>query len=195
MEVSMHVYKITNLVNWKIYVGQHSGDDLQAYFKHCFRHAWTCPDEKPYLYNAFRKYGEDAFVIESLVRPIDKQQMDALEIFFIRVLETQNREIGYNITAGGGGRLGTKRPHTDEEKAHMSEVMTGRKVTWGDKISAAQKGRSFTPEHIAALKAGQKGCKKPPRSPEHLRKIGENARARWAKKKAAECQIPYSKTV
>jgi group I intron endonuclease len=189
----MHVYAITNKINQKLYIGQHGGEDLQAYLRKRMKAALRGANNSPHLYNAFRKYGENAFEICSLVNPIDKPQMDALEIFFIRTFETQNPDIGYNLIAGGGGALGYL--HTDEEKAHMSEVMTGREVTWGDKISAAQKGRPLTPEHIAALKAGQKGCKKPPRSPEHLRKIGENKKAWWAKKKAAECQIPYSKTV
>jgi group I intron endonuclease len=162
----------------------HSKDDLQAYLRYNVRHALANSGNKTYLYRAIRKYGPEAFSIKSLVRAVDKDQMDALEIFFIRTLETQNPEIGYNITAGGGGRLGTKRPHTEAEKAHMKEVMTGRNVTWGDKISATQKGKTLTPEHIAALKIGQKGCKKPPRSPEHLRKISENSKARWAKLKA-----------
>ena len=31
--------------------------------------------------------------------------------------------------------------HTESYKDHMREVMTGRKVTWGDKISAAKRGK------------------------------------------------------
>lgn len=180
----MHVYAIQNRVNDKIYVGQHAGDDLQRYLAHNIRHALANIGNKTYLYNAIRKYGGDAFSIRSLVQAVDKDQLDSLEIFFIRTLETQNPEIGYNITAGGGGRLGITRPHTYAEKEHMSEVMKGREITWGDKISAAQKGKTLTPEHIAALKVGQKGCKKPPRSLEHRQKIREHRKLWWANKKA-----------
>lgn len=173
----MHVYAITNSVNGKIYVGQHCHDDLQAYLRHNIRHALANARTKTRLYNAIRKYGTDAFSIRSLISNIEGlSQLNALEIFFIRTLETQDDEIGYNITAGGGGQLGTSRPHTEEQKTRMSEIMTGREVTWGDKISAAQKGRKFTPEHIAALKAGQKGCKKPNRTREHSRKLLESRR-------------------
>jgi len=185
----MHVYAIQNRVNDKIYVGQHAGDDLQRYLAYNIRHALANSGNKTYLYNAIRKYGGDAFFIKSLVEAIDKEQMDALEIFFIRTLETQNPEIGYNITAGGGGRLGTKRPHTEFEKVHMSEVMTGRKVTWADKISVAQKGRKFTPEHIAALRAGQRGCHKPPRTAEHIRHLMESRKQKAAERRA-QCQNP-----
>jgi len=164
----MHIYAITNVANGKIYVGQHSKDDLPAYLAYNIRAA-------------------DAFVIRSLVCPIDKEQMDKLEMFFIRTLETQDDSVGYNITAGGGGRLGIKRLHTQEEKDHMSQVMMGREITWADKISASQKNRPLTPGHVAALKLGQKGCKKPPRSPEHCEKIRENKKKWWAERKGGTC--------
>jgi group I intron endonuclease len=179
----MHIYCITNLVNNKIYIGQHAYEDLQAYFKHCIRHAMNNSGNKTYLYRAIRKYGEDAFVCESILRVDTKEQMDEWEIFFIMLLGTQNPEIGYNIASGGSGCLGVSHPHTQEEKEKLRAAMTGRKVTWADKISIAQKGRPLTPEHIAALKVGQRGCKKPPRSLEHKQKISENKRLWWAKKK------------
>jgi group I intron endonuclease len=181
----MHIYAITNTVNDKIYVGQHAGDSLPAYLAYNIRAALAGRGNKLFLYRAIRKYGPEAFVIKSLAQPLDKEQMDRLEIFFIRVLETQNDTIGYNITAGGGGRLGVKRPHTQEEKNRIGDAIRGRVVTWGNKISAAQKGRTFTPEHVAALRAGQKGKKKR-RSPEHSRKISENKKKWWADKKAKE---------
>lgn len=179
----MHIYCITNLVNGKIYIGQHAKDDLQAYFKHCARHAMNDSGNKTYLYNAIRKYGPESFVCESMIRVDTKEQMDYWEIFFIMLLETQNDSIGYNITSGGGGRLGTTYSHTEEHKDHIRQLMTGRVCTWADKISAAQKGRPLTPEHIAALKVGQRGCKKSERSLEHRQKISDNKKLWWAKRK------------
>ena len=35
----MHVYLIQNIVNGKIYIGQHAGDDLEMYWKHNIRAA------------------------------------------------------------------------------------------------------------------------------------------------------------
>jgi len=185
----MHIYAVTNTANGKIYIGQHSGDDLPVYLARNIRAALPGRGNKLFLYRAIRKYGAEAFVIRSLVCPCDKEQMDMMEKFFIRTLETQNDSIGYNITAGGGGRLGTKRPHTQAEKDHMSLVMKDRVVTWGDKIAASQAGRKFTPEHIAALKLGQTGCKKS-RSQEHCEKIRENKKRWWAERKAmgGSCQ-------
>jgi group I intron endonuclease len=112
-------------VNWKIYVGQHGGDDLQAYFEMNLRAAFrpSAEHHKPALYRAIKKYGAEAFMIESLVCPIDKEQMDALETYFIRVFETQNPKIGYNISPGGGmGGL-----FTPEHRKAISEAQRGKK--------------------------------------------------------------------
>jgi group I intron endonuclease len=146
---------------------------------------------KLFLYRAIRKYGPENFVIHSLCQPLDKEGLDLFEIAYIKLFGTQNDELGYNITAGGGGRLGTKNPHSQEFKDNMSERLAGktRPKEWGDNISKAQKGKTLTPEHIAALKAGQKGCKKPPRTEEHKRRLVESRLVnRLAKQKLLEVQ-------
>lgn len=95
------MYKITNVRDGKFYVGQHVKDDLTAYLKYnahiAIRLGYT---DKPRLYNALRKYGRESFIIESLVCPVSKEQMDMLEEFFIRTCESQNPAIGYNIAKG-----------------------------------------------------------------------------------------------
>jgi group I intron endonuclease len=148
MGVSMHVYKITNIVNDKIYVGQHGGDDLQAYLAlNCGRAlGGSRQNDKPLLYRAIRKYGREAFSIESLVRPIDKDQTNKLEKFFIRTLEAQNPEIGYNLTEGGTGGATRFGPHAPEaiEKMHL-----------------AQMGKPKSPEHRKNLSVARTGVPNP----------------------------------
>lgn len=152
-------------------------------------HAVRGAGNRLYLNRAVRKYGEDSFVITPLAqlptmeKELARRQLDALEIFFIRTLDSRSPDIGYNITAGGGGQLGRKRPHTEAHKKLMSRLMRGRKITWADKLSASQKGRQFSPEHKAKLANSQKGIPKPPRSEEHRRKISENKKKWWAERK------------
>jgi hypothetical protein len=61
----MHIYCITNLVNGKIYIGQHKGDNLEKYLrrkkndKRCSR-----------IYGAINKYGLENFKIQSLKQEI-----------------------------------------------------------------------------------------------------------------------------
>jgi group I intron endonuclease len=125
----MHIYAITNAVNDKIYIGQHSGDDLPAYLALQFHRAISegRGNDKPLLYRAIRKYGPEAFVISSLVCPCDKEQMNALEKFFIRTLDSRDLEIGYNLAEGGlGGATCNGRKNTQHQIDVITAYMTGR---------------------------------------------------------------------
>jgi group I intron endonuclease len=160
----MHVYCITNTVNGKIYIGQHVGDDLEWYLRQNVCRAIRRNTAKPHLFSAIRKYGADKFVIRSLVCPIDKDQMSKLEIFFIRVLETRDREIGYNLTDGGDGQHGNGKPHTEEWKKNNSRLHKGRKkpprsLEWRAKQSQIQSGKPKSEEfkkHLREVRTGWK---------------------------------------
>lgn len=180
----MHVYIITNKVNNKVYVGQHVGENLEKYLRHNIRHALNNSGNKTYLYRAIRKYGGDVFSIRSLVYCNDKPQMDTLEKVWIAECDSRDPNIGYNITAGGGGRLGIHRLHTEEEKRKIGDAHRGRPHSEEHckNLSLSQIGRKFSEEHKAALRAGQIGKSKY-RSPEHCNKISELKRQWWAKKK------------
>jgi group I intron endonuclease len=180
----MYVYVITTTVNDKVYVGQHCGNDLDAYLRHNIRHALNNSGDKPHLYNAIRKYGPESFKIRPLCYCNDKEQMDVLEKVWIAECSSNNPDFGYNITAGGGGVLGVSNPHTEETKLKMSLSRKGKPKTaeWSKKIGDSQRGRPFTEEHKAALRMGQIGKKKS-RSPEHCEKIRQNKLLWWAKKK------------
>ena len=180
----MHVYLIQNVVTGKCYVGQHAGEDLDAYWKHNVRAALGNRGNKLFLYRAIRKYGPENFTIKTIHKPTSVEDMTNAEIAYIKFFGTQNDERGYNITAGGPGRLGTTTICSDETRAKMSATRTGKPKSeeWSKKIGDSQRGRSLTAEHVAALKAGQKGCKKPPRTAEHIKNMIESrTRNRLAK--------------
>lgn len=121
----MQVYQITNHINGKIYVGLHGKDDLQAYLAENGVRANrpSAANLKPLLFRAIRKYGIENFSIKSLVRPVDTDQMRHLEIFFIKVLDSRNPEVGYNLACGGsGGATTLGRKHRPESIVKMSEA-------------------------------------------------------------------------
>ncbi len=121
----MYVYLVTNKINGKRYIGQHSGDDLNQYWNHCVAAALRCKQDKPHLYNAVRKYGVINFEIVPLVIVKSKQEMDKYEIGLIRALDTR-RPNGYNLTDGGDGQLG--RSPSEETRRKISETKKSQKL-------------------------------------------------------------------
>lgn len=181
----MHVYVITNLVNSKIYVGQ-TCQNLDRYLRSDVTRALlNGEDRKPHLYNAIRKYGEAAFVIRSLVEAFDKEQADKLEQFFIRTLETQDKKIGYNIAAGGSGSFGYTRTFSDEHRAKLAAIWTGRKHTEAtkEKMRLASIGKPKSAEHRAKLSKAKMGIKMGPFSEEHRSNMSIAAIAAHARRR------------
>lgn len=95
----MWVYKITNLVNNKGYVGITTNLKLR-WMAH--RKAYNYPYIKNPLYSAMRKYGLDNFKFEVIRDDINSmEELGNLERFYIRQLNTHVTQHGYNLTWGG----------------------------------------------------------------------------------------------
>ena len=168
----MIVYKITNKINGKMYVGQTS----QPLMKRWNRHKSPLNHRRhSYLYNAICKHGSDNFSVDALVVVGSKQEMDFYEREFIKVLDLRNPDKGYNLTDGGGGMLGFKLSEetklrmaqhikTDDHRKHISESKLGNKSRLGKqhseetkkKMSEAAEGRVFSEEHRRNLSVARR---------------------------------------
>jgi len=154
----MIIYKITNIVNSKIYVGQTIGS---LYDRWCGHKSETKRGYKYPLYQAFVKYGIDNFTVELLeTLPINSTQedLDNREKWWIATLQTLSPK-GYNLDVGGRGRgrfseetlrkmslakIGKKRkPYSKETCQRLSVVNKGKKMSEEAKrnMSKASKGR------------------------------------------------------
>ena len=94
-----YIYKITNLINQKIYIGQTTKSIQERWKRH-----WadsTKPDisNRP-LYKAFNKYGKDNFKIEE-IEECSLEKLSEREIYWIEKLGSF--KYGYNATLGGDG--------------------------------------------------------------------------------------------
>lgn len=97
-----YIYKITNDVNNKVYIGL-TTKTLQDRFKqHKYKakEQQTNKDNKQHLYNAMNLYGEDKFHI-SLIEECDNNILPQREIYWIKQYDSYNN--GYNSTLGGEG--------------------------------------------------------------------------------------------
>lgn len=103
MEREGFIYKITNNVNQKIYVGQTSRNIEKRFNEHIT--SALRGDYHSLLGKAIVKYGWQNFSIEEIEKvPISK--LDEREKYWIQVLNSRNTDIGYNISIGGKGVLG-----------------------------------------------------------------------------------------
>lgn len=114
----MVIYKITNRLNGKVYIGKTEATVESRWEDH------VSNVEKGYsfhLTNAIRKYGVDAFDFTILDVAQSREELNTKEIYFIALYQSNQRERGYNMTPGGDGRVG---PHTGEAKEKMRSAWT-----------------------------------------------------------------------
>lgn len=111
------IYKITCLVNNKVYIGQHKTKTKNindTYFASGLL-----------INRALEKYGMDNFVRE-IIEIVDNQKTaNVTEEKYIAEYDSTNRNIGYNITAHAFGG----QPMTEATKLKISKASKGRKLS------------------------------------------------------------------
>jgi len=158
------IYKITNLVNGKIYIGLTSKGLDRRLYTH-----WNSAINKgdnTILHKAMRKYGIENFNIEEIDVANNLNEANQLEVKWIAEYQTNvyrhSDGNGYNMTDGGEGTLGRKgQPHTTEFKQYLRELNTGRTHTNEVKrqISESKLGKKRSPETIKKMSESRKGQK------------------------------------
>jgi group I intron endonuclease len=138
----MIIYKATNLINGKVYVGKTISSLNQRKLEHLnaalkFRYNMI-------FHNAIRKYSIDNFKWEIIYECDDELILNIMETMKIIVNHSHVSEgKGYNLTWGGEGLSGYK--HTEETKKKMSKshklIMTNERRK---EISEKLKGHSVS---------------------------------------------------
>lgn len=137
----MIVYKTTNLINGKIYVGKYEGN-RENYLGSGY-----------ILKKAIKKYGRENFKREIIERCNNTKELIEREKHWIKIFDCTNPKIGYNVAEGGNGG-NTYLGKSEEEVFDIKR-----------KISDSGKGREFSEEHKRKLsesakkRKGNKSCK------------------------------------
>ena len=108
MERICGIYKITNKVNGKVYIGQ-SVHIKQRWKNHKKDAFWTKGVDYNYpLYQAIRKYGYDNFLFE-VVEECSKEELNDKEKLYIQQYQSFKKKYGYNQTLGGDSQEHAKK--------------------------------------------------------------------------------------
>lgn len=127
------VYKITNKINNKLYIGKTQGNAANRWRRH-IRIATKGKNKYPRLFfaihAAIRKYGATQFFFE-VIEDVDSEEKSfEREKFWISFFK-QNHKL-YNLTDGGDGPSGRK--PSLEARHKMSEAQRGEK-SWKAKLT------------------------------------------------------------
>ena len=105
------IYKITDLTNYKVYIGQSTDFDDRMYdYKHDFRclRKHKKPNGKGWLADMYRDGRTPDFELDfivdvlSVVNNDELYKLNELEKFWIDYYQSNNPKYGYNKTVGGG---------------------------------------------------------------------------------------------
>lgn len=150
------VYKHTNIINGKVYIGITSQDPPEK--------RWGADGcnyaSSTHFANAIQKYGWENFSHEILHEGLTCEEACDKEIYYINLYNSMNRECGYNSTSGGKYFI-----MSEESRAKKSKAMIGNKNGLGKpctpekakKISDAQKGKTLSEKHKENISKAKRG--------------------------------------
>jgi len=120
------IYKTINKINGKIYIGQHKTNNLNDGYIGNGIYNQNDARINAYFHSAVNKYGYENFSREILEFCLPcKHYINEAEKFYIKKYNSTNKNIGYNISHGGGGCFGVI--PSDETRLKLSLVHLGKK--------------------------------------------------------------------
>lgn len=148
-----YIYKITNTINGKMYIGKTEQTIEKRFRQHCNDSQREGMENRP-LYKAMRKYGVEFFSIEEIEQT---DRPEEREIYWIEFYGTFKN--GYNATMGGDGK---KYIDYDLVVATYQELQNARKTAEklnisADSVSNILKLRNITPCSSAEISIRQFG--------------------------------------
>lgn len=159
------IYRITNKINGKSYIGQ--SVNIEERFKHHKKYRRKDEDGK-LLYRSINKYGIENFSFE-IIDICKKEELDEKEIYYIKKYESFKN--GYNMTKGGESLCG----YTFSKKSIQKRVKSVKNYYSKNKRSAESREK-VRKSLIEFYK----------NNPDARKKIGESSRGRRLSKEAIE---------
>lgn len=120
------IYKITNLVNRKCYIGQTKNSLKQRFKAHK-------NDKNASMHNIIQKYGVENFSIVAIDYANNRSEAIEKEVFWTIFFKSTDSDYGYNKVEGDGMLKGEKNPNFGkhlplETRKKISNTLKGRYV-------------------------------------------------------------------
>ena len=93
-----YIYKVTNTVNGKMYIGQTRNAIEKRWKQHVYNSFHNAPYDKGPFHMAIKKYGSESFVVEQ-IEECDDADLNVRETYWINQFDSRHK--GYNVTNGG----------------------------------------------------------------------------------------------
>jgi len=158
------IYKIINLINNKVYIGQ--SQNLYERFRDYKKGRFS-----PHLKKSIDKYNISNFAVEILEKNIPLEKLNEREQYYMNYYDSYNPKKGYNICSVAGTTRGLKKSIKEKEQMslRMSEKTGNKNNFYGkthsdetkQKISIINSNKKLSEEHINKFcKAGSNSLKK-----------------------------------
>jgi group I intron endonuclease len=146
----MYIYKITNLTNGKIYIGQTVQKNPKVrWYSHL---ADAREGSKNYLHNAIRKYGADNFTWEVIDTAESIDNLNTKEAFWLAEYRKSHRV--YNLREAGNNKTHSsdsiEKMRASQKLAHARRREMGTD-TWKRRDGGAMKGKSHPKKGTSGL--------------------------------------------
>lgn len=134
----MHIYKIANTVNHKVYIGQTiQSNPKMRWYSHL---ADARRGKKSYLLDSIRKYGQDSFTWEIIDSATSIEELNSKEDYWLNYYRNQGVTVYNNREAGGN------KTHSPESIERMKVAQKLRHTTtkvggWKRRDGGPMKGK------------------------------------------------------
>ena len=163
----MQIYKITNLINNKIYVGKTKFNVSKRFDQHIKGSKNT--KSRHYICRTINKYGKQNFIIEEIEHCDSPLELNEREKYWIKTLNSMSPN-GYNLSPGGDGPISFR------------SSLKGKKLSFEHINHIVEGMRNMSPEQKEKMKTSGAGNKNPFYGKKHLEESKQKNREKHLKK-------------